>query len=319
MSVEPSGGRRPRSFLQVLTDYNVVFMLVVLVGISSILSDKFFTQRNILNICNQLSAPTVIAIGMLMVILIGGIDLSVGAVAAVGSVVVATLCFRMGLLPAILLTLGIGLAMGLTTGLLASYGKIAPFIASLAMQTIGVGIAFIVSNGSPIIPPLNQLDDLGSLRFGPISAVMLIAAAVVLIFTFVQNFTPYGRIVMAIGSNESVVHLAGIRAQLYKMSVFGISGFLSALGGIIIAARTAIGSPLVGNGMELDAIAAAVIGGASLSGGKGTVVRTLGGVICLGLINNVMNLMGIPSYPQAIVKGVIIIFAVILQRVTGRA
>lgn len=241
-----------------------------------------------------------------------------------GSVVVATLCFRMGLVPAILCTLVLGTVMGTVTGLLTAYAKIAPFISSLAMQTIAIGIAFIVSNGSPIIPPENQLDDLGSLQFVLYpkvlfpSGVLIIALVVVLVFWFVQRYTPYGRIVMAIGSNESVVHLAGIRVNVYKTSVFAISGFMSALGGIIIAARTAIGSPLVGNGMELDAIAAAVIGGASLSGGKGTVLRTLCGVIVLGLINNLMNLKGIPSYPQAIVKGVIIICAVMLQQVTGR-
>jgi ribose transport system permease protein len=302
-----------------IKEYNIIFMLLILATISTFLSNTFFSQVNFLNLSNQLAAPTVIAMGELLVILVAGIDLSVGSIAAVGSVVVALLCFHMPLLPAVICTVLVGFAMGLITGLLIAYVKLAPFIASLAMQTIGTGIAFILSNGSPIITPHNILGILGAAKLGKISALAIIAVLVVAVVWFIQQYTPYGRIILAIGSNESVVRLAGIRLNFYKISVYCISGMCAALGGIFIATRTVIGSPLVGSGMELDAIAAAVIGGASLMGGKGTAVRTLAGVICLGLISNVMNLIGIPSYPQSVVKGVIIILAVALQGFTRKS
>ena len=297
-------------------EYNIVCMLIALMIISSILSPKFLTTVNLLNLCNQMAAPIVIATGMLLVILIGGIDLSVGSLAAVGSVITAKLCFQMDVRLAILVTLILGCLLGVGTGLLVAYAKMAPFIATLAMQTIGTGIAFIVSRGAPVPPPNSEFAKLGAISVGPFNGVVILALIVLLAFAAIQRFTSYGRILMAIGSNENVVKLAGIRLNLHKVSVYAISSFCATLGGIIISIRTTIGSPQIGVGMELDAIAAAVIGGASLNGGRGTVLRTLVGVICLTLIRNVMNLLGIPSYPQDIVKGVIIILAVILQGFT---
>ena len=311
--------RISKALAYLLKEYNIIFILLVLAIISTFLSSTFFSAVNFLNLTGQLAAPTVIAMGELLTIIVGGIDLSVGAVAAVGSVVVALLCFHMPLLPAIICTLLVGFVIGLTTGLLIAFAKLAPFIASLAMQTICMGIAFMVSNGSPIITPNNIVGNLSAIKVEKVSAVAIIAALIVAAVWFVQRYTSYGRITLAVGSNESVVRLSGIRLRFYKVSVFCISGICAALGGIFIASRTVIGFPLVGSGMELDAIAGAVVGGASLMGGRGTAIRTLAGVICLGLIGNVMNLIGIPSYPQSIFKGVIIILAVVSQGFTNRS
>lgn len=296
-------------------------MLIILVIISSCISDKFFTAGNIINLLRQNVALGVIAMGMLFVILTGGIDLSVGSIAAVGSVMVATFLATSGfnVVVAIILTILIGLALGLVSGVLVAYAKMAPFIATLAMMTIARGIAYIVSNGSPISTPTGTLNVIGTASAGPIPALIIFAIVVVVLFFLILRFTSFGRIVVATGSNEKAVQLAGIRVNTYKLAVYGISGICSALGGIVIATRTYIGSPIVGEGMELDAIAAVVIGGASLNGGKGYVFRTIVGVIILGLITNIMNLAGVPPYPQEVIKGLIIIGAVFLQGITDKS
>mgnify|MGYP001076391777 CR=1 FL=1 len=310
-----------RFFKKLLLEYNTILMLIILVIISSCISDKFFTAGNIINLLRQNVALGVIAMGMLFVILTGGIDLSVGSIAAVGSVMVATFLATSGfnVVVAIILTILIGLALGLVSGVLVAYAKMAPFIATLAMMTIARGIAYIVSNGSPISTPTGTLNVIGTASAGPIPALIIFAIVVVVLFFLILRFTSFGRIVVATGSNEKAVQLAGIRVNTYKLAVYGISGICSALGGIVIATRTYIGSPIVGEGMELDAIAAVVIGGASLNGGKGYVFRTIVGVIILGLITNIMNLAGVPPYPQEVIKGLIIIGAVFLQGITDKS
>lgn len=310
-----------RFFKKLLLEYNTILMLIILVIISSCISDKFFTMGNIINLLRQNVALGVIAMGMLFVILTGGIDLSVGSIAAVGSVMVATFLATSGfnVVVAIILTILIGLALGLVSGVLVAYAKMAPFIATLAMMTIARGIAYIVSNGSPISTPTGTLNVIGTASAGPIPALIIFAIVVVVLFFLILRFTSFGRIVVATGSNEKAVQLAGIRVNTYKLAVYGISGICSALGGIVIATRTYIGSPIVGEGMELDAIAAVVIGGASLNGGKGYVFRTIVGVIILGLITNIMNLAGVPPYPQEVIKGLIIIGAVFLQGITDKS
>lgn len=310
-----------RFFKKLLLEYNTILMLIILVIISSCISDKFFTMGNIINLLRQNVALGVIAMGMLFVILTGGIDLSVGSIAAVGSVMVATFLAVSGfdVVVSIILTILIGLALGLVSGVLVAYAKMAPFIATLAMMTIARGIAYIVSNGSPISTPTGTLNVIGTASAGPIPALIIFAIVVVVLFFLILRFTSFGRIVVATGSNEKAVQLAGIRVNTYKLAVYGISGICSALGGIVIATRTYIGSPIVGEGMELDAIAAVVIGGASLNGGKGYVFRTIVGVIILGLITNIMNLAGVPPYPQEVIKGLIIIGAVFLQGITDKS
>ena len=310
-----------RFFKKLLLEYNTILMLIILVIISSCISDKFFTMGNIINLLRQNVALGVIAMGMLFVIITGGIDLSVGSIAAVGSVMVATFLAVSGfdVVVSIILTILIGLALGLVSGVLVAYAKMAPFIATLAMMTIARGIAYIVSNGSPISTPTGTLNVIGTASAGPIPALIIFAIVVVVLFFLILRFTSFGRIVVATGSNEKAVQLAGIRVNTYKLAVYGISGICSALGGIVIATRTYIGSPIVGEGMELDAIAAVVIGGASLNGGKGYVFRTIVGVIILGLITNIMNLAGVPPYPQEVIKGLIIIGAVFLQGITDKS
>ncbi|MBE0690101.1 MAG: ABC transporter permease [Anaerolineae bacterium] len=295
--------------------YNTIFVFIAMVVISAMLSDVFLTQRNIINLLRQLSGLSIICMGMLMVILTGGIDLSVGSLAALGSVLIAFFLQDSSMPIALLLTFAVGLLMGSATGILVSAWRMAPFVASLAMMTVGRGLSFVVSKGAPITANDTTLYTFGTGNWLGIPYPVLLMFAVFLVTLLVLRFTAFGRIITAIGSNESAVRLAGIRVEYYKFAVYAISGFLCMLGGIISTSRTGVGSPIVATGLELDAIAAVVIGGASLSGGRGTAINTLLGVMILGMIGNIMNLLNIPNYPQQILQGVIIVIAVLIQGV----
>ena len=300
---------------------NTYLILLVLFIVCSLVSKDFLTLKNLVNICQQYTGTIVVSIGMLFVILTGGIDLSVGSIVAIGSVLTAygLKTWEIGIVPSCLITLLVGTSCGAFTGVLVAKTDMAPFVASLAMMTMARGIAYMISKGAPIMTPSNSIGVLGTARiFSWLTWLAVIAIVVVLVAWFLINFLSFGRTTVAIGSNEEAVHLAGINTAPVKIAVYAISGFCSAIGGIIACARTGIGSPAVGNGLELDCIAACVIGGASLSGGIGSPVKTVVGVLVLALIGNIMNLLAVPSYPQDVIKGIIIICAVLLQKVTNK-
>jgi ribose transport system permease protein len=194
----------------------------------------------------------------------------------------------------------------------------APFVATLALMTVARGFAFMISKGSPIITSNDLLSDFGSTYWFHVPVPVVLMFAIFILTWLVLRFTSFGRLVMAIGSNEDAVRLAGIRVGHYKFAVYAISGVLCSIAGVIATSRTGVGSPIVGEGMELDAIAAVVIGGASLTGGRGTALNTLLGVLVLGMIGNIMNLKNVPSYPQQVIQGLIIVFAVLLQGIQIR-
>lgn len=306
------------NFGQFLIDNNTYIILLILIIISSMLSDNFFTSMNLRNIALQQAGPIIVAIGMLFVILAAGIDLSVGSVMAVGSTVSAILLsdFGMNFIPAIIFAVIIGTLFGLFTGILVAYAGIQGFVASLATMTIARGFSFVITEGKPIKIELGTLDKIVSKEY--LFPIIIITFILIIIFMLIQKYTSWGRIVIAIGSNTTAVQLAGIRTKRYIMSTYALSAALAALAGVFIAARSSTGSATVGVGQELDAIAACVIGGASLMGGKGFVVKTVAGALILALIGNIMNLMAVPSYPQDIIKGFIIIAAVFLQIITSK-
>lgn len=304
-----------KRILGFLIRYNTIVVFIVMVVISAALSDVFLTQRNILNLLRQLSGLSIICMGMLMIILTGGIDLSVGSLAALGSVLIAFFLQDASLPVALLLTFGVGILLGSASGLLVSVWRMAPFVATLAMMTIGRGLSFVVSKGAPITANDQTLFNFGTGNLFGIPYPVVLMFLIFIVTVLVLRFTAFGRIIMAIGSNESAVRLAGIRVGYYKFAVYAISGFLCMIGGIISTSRTGVGSPIVATGLELDAIAAVVIGGASLNGGRGTAINTLLGVLILGMIGNIMNLLNIPNYPQQILQGVIIVIAVLIQGV----
>ncbi|MDR1031014.1 MAG: ABC transporter permease [Treponema sp.] len=301
-----------------LIEHNTYLILLLLVVFSSILTSDFLSVMNIRNIFLQQAGPICIAIGMLFVILTGGIDLAVGSYMAFGVSMMGVLFVNnqlpMGL--SIVITLVLGMMLGMVTGVFVAYFNMQGFIASLAMMTVGRGISFVLTNGVPIPIPLNTLDKLVAKSAG--YPIFFILIGIVALFLFIQVFTTYGRLVIACGSNRNAVELAGIRSRRYIASVYAVSALLSVFAGLVAAARVSTASPSLGAGLELNAIAACAIGGASLSGGVGSVLKTVVGVLVLALIGNVMNLMSVPPYPQDIIKGVIIVLAVLLQLATNR-
>jgi ribose transport system permease protein len=312
-------------FQKMLKEYNVILVLIFAFIVSSMLSDVFLGWTNITNILRQLTPLILVTIGMVTVVLTGGIDLSVGSTVAVASVTCAILTTQtfvhmgyLGLALAIIIALLTGLVFGSITGALVAVFSVAPFVASLAMMTIGRGLAYVITNGEPIrldpnLPTNQALINFGSAKIPGIEFPfpILVALAATLLFWFIFRYTSYGRLTIATGSNENAVNLSGISAAKYKFIAYQVSGLLCAIAGIIIMARSGVAVPTTGVGLELDALAACVIGGVSLSGGKGKVINAVVGVLVLGLISNIMNLMSVPIYPQQIIKGLIIIVAVL--------
>ncbi len=295
---------------------STIAIFVVLVLVASFISTSFLSGRNIENVLRQVASTGVISMGMLLVILTGGIDLSVGSVAALGSILCASLLTSMSLWSAIPLSLAAGGALGVLAGYFVAVRRMPAFVVTLAVMTIARGTALIVSEGHPIFIGDNGAWLDGGFNRGSLLGIPLPVLLMLLVFAataFVLRLTAYGRLIVAIGSNSEAVRLSGVRVMPRIFSVYVVSGVLSALGGIVITARSGVGSPVVGIGMELDVIAAVVIGGASLMGGRGTALNTLIGVLTLGVIGNIMNLLNVPGYHQEVVKGVIILVAVLLQ------
>jgi ribose transport system permease protein len=308
---------RPRSLniSNLLHRYGTVAILIALLIVATSMSNVFLTERNIINVLRQSAGTSLMAIGMLFVILTRGIDLSVGSIAALGSVLSAILIQQYGTGVSVGGALLAGAGCGLISGVLVAFLKLPPFVTTLAMMTVARGLSLIVSTGQPI-----QMGDAGALvtAFGSGSVAglpypVVLMAVVFVIAGIVLNYTRFGRLVKAIGSNVEAVRLSGIPVAFYTTSVYVISGVLAAAAGIVSTSRTGIGSANIGVGAELDAIAAVVIGGASLMGGRGGVFNTFIGVIVLGIIANMMNLARVPGYHQQVFMGCIIIGAMLLQ------
>ncbi|EPK8547273.1 ABC transporter permease [Citrobacter freundii] len=291
---------------------------MLMLVIAGILSDKFYSGDNITNVLRQSVPLGLAALGMLFVILTGGIDLSVGSVMAFISVAVAIFIPEIGLWPAVFASLSVAAIIGAGAGVLVTLFNIAPFIATLAMMTIARGLALIISQGQPIF-----IDDVTLVDFGigyflglPMPVYVLLFFA--LLAQFIYKYTVFGRLTISIGSNETATRFAGIKVGWYKFAVYALSGFACGLAGLLASTRTGVGSPVLSIGFELDVIAAVVVGGASLAGGRGNVVNTIVGVMILSIISNLMNLMNISGYNQQVVKGLIIIAAVMLESLKSR-
>lgn len=296
--------------------YNTVIIFVLMLVVSGLITENFFTANNISNLVRQSAPIGLISMGMLLVILTGGIDLSVGSVVAMIGVAFSLLSYEVYFPAAVLISLLTGLGLGCISGYLVAYRKMASFIVTLAMMSMVRGAGYLLSKGAPIAvgPYSSKILVLGSGSFLgiPVAAILLLGVFAVLYVLLKYNI--FGRVVLAIGSNEEAVRLSGIAVNRTKFAVYVISAGMTALAALLMVGRTGVGTPNIGVGLELDAIAAVVIGGASLAGGKGSVLNTLLGVFILSMIGNVMNLLDITSYLQQIIKGVIIVAAVLFQR-----
>ena len=299
----------------------LAFLLLVVVG-SIVSPEHFLTRRNITNILQQSSMLGVVAVGMTFVILTAGIDLSVGMVLSLCSVV-AALLFDNGegySLPVVLLvTLALGAGIGAFNAAIIVWRRVAPFIVTLAMMAIASGAALTVSGGRPIGGIKGAYALLGASHIGwlPIPVPVLMMLATYVVGGFVLHLTPYGRQVYAIGGNEEAARLSGIPVNRVKLITYMISGAAAALGAIIFTARVTVGDPWAGRGLELDAIAAVVIGGTSLFGGVGHLWSTLLGTLIITMINNLLNLLNVSPHAHGLAKGLIILVAIALYKKSG--
>jgi ribose/xylose/arabinose/galactoside ABC-type transport system permease subunit len=294
--------------------YYIVVAFVVMVIISSFVSENFFSWVNISNVLKQSAVPGIVSLGMLVVILTSGIDLGVGSVLAITGVLAVGLQRQLPLSLAILVTIATGLAAGGFNGILVAKRGIPPFIATLGMMVIARGLTFVYTDGGPIQITYKEIYRVvGRGNIGPIPIIVIVWVILAMITAVLLQRTTFGRTIISLGSNKRAVYLSGINVDLHLMSVYTFSGLMCAIGGILLTSRLTIGTPLMGQLMELDAIAAVVIGGASLAGGRGTVWGTVIGVLILGLISNMLNLMGVSAFYQDIIRGSIILLAVLFK------
>ena len=293
--------------------------LLVLVFLVAIINQKFLTMGNILNVLRQTSINAIIATGMTFVILSGGIDLSVGSILAYSGAIVAFLLNSNIPIPiAMVLTLAIGAALGSCTGVIIQKGGVQPFIATFVTMSLLRGATLVFTDGKPISAGKDAAADafaeVGQGYLFGIPLPVFIMAAVVALAYYVLKHTRFGRYVYALGGNEKAAYLSGLRVGAVKVSIYGICGLLAALAGIVLTARLSSAQPTAGSGYELDAIAAVVIGGTSLSGGVGSILGTLIGALIIGVLNNALNLLEVSSYYQMIAKGLVILIAVLMDR-----
>lgn len=300
-----------------LRDTGTLIGLIIIVCTFSALSPVFFTVPNLLNILQQSSINAAIALGMTLVIISGGIDLSVGSTAALSAIFGATLMVAGVPVPlAILGTLGIGAVCGLFSGVLVAYAGLQPFIVTLGALSLFRALALITTGGSPIFGiPLEFRSAITGTLFG-IPCPILIVVVIAIAAWVLMNKTPLGEYILAVGGNEEAARVAGVPVKRTKVTVYVISGVLAALASLILMGRLGAAEPTLGNLWELDAIAAAAIGGTSLMGGKGSIIGTIIGAIILGSLRTGLTLMNIQAFYQLLATGLIIIIAMLIDRAT---
>ncbi|MES9737036.1 ribose ABC transporter permease [Peribacillus frigoritolerans] len=297
--------------------FGPLLALVLLFIVITVLNPSFMEPNNILNLLRQTSINALIAFGMTFIILTGGIDLSVGSILALSSALMAGMMVS-GLDPILAILVGIllGAIMGVINGILVSKGKMAPFIVTLATMTIFRGLTLVYTDGKPITgigdSVMFQMLGRGYFLGVPVPAVVMIIAF--LILWFLLHKTSFGRKTYAIGGNERASRISGIKVDRVKVAIYGLAGTMAAIAGAILTSRLNSAQPTAGQSYEMDAIAAVVLGGTSLSGGKGRLFGTLVGVLIIGTLNNGMNLLGVSSFYQQVVKGAVILIAVLLDR-----
>ena len=298
-----------------------LLLVIFIVGLAlSLLTDTFLSVANFTNVARQISINGILAVGVTFVLLTAGVDLSLGSVVALSGVACATFAHPGDHSVFVPIAVGLltGAACGLVNGVLVTRGGVAPFIVTLGMMTIARGLALIVSGGRPVADMSNELTALAGDFLGVPIPVICFAGVAFAAWFFLRNFR-LGRHIYAVGGNENAARAAGVPVEKVKLFAYGLCGLLTGLAGVVLAARITTGQPNAGQAYELDAIAAVVIGGTSLAGGVGTITGTLLGVLLIGVINNGLDLMGVSSYYQAVIKGVIIVGAVWLDRRQARS
>ncbi|NPD65645.1 ABC transporter permease [Lichenicola cladoniae] len=314
-------GREPRQFTAALrraSRYTSFYPLVGLIVVSIVMvfaSDSFLSYSNITNILRQVSINALIAVGMTFVILTGGIDLSVGAVMALcGTVAAGLMAAGMNGVLALILCLLLGCGFGLANGAFVAFAGMPPIIVTLATMGIARGLGLIYTGGYPISGLPRWVNWFGEGRLLGVQTPIVIMLVVYVVGWVLLERTPFGRYVYAIGGNETATRLSGVRVARSKLLIYGLSGFTAAIAAVVLTGRLMSGQPNAGQGFELDAIAAVVLGGTSIAGGRGSLIGTLLGAMLLGVLNNGLNMVGVNPYVQTVVKGVIILLAIYIGR-----
>ena len=311
-----------------ISEYAAFIALVLLVLVLGCISPEFRTASNFLNLLRQATFNGLIAFGMTCVILSDGIDLSVGSTFALSAIICAEMLIAgIPASIAILAALAVGTALGAVSGLLVTKGRLQPFIATLITMTAYRGLAMIITEGKPISRLAASIKNesgaflfkmlgKGKLVGGPIAIPIpvIILAIALFVFWFMLTKTTFGRKIYATGSNAKCANLVGVNTAKVKMIVYAISGFMAALAGLLMISRVDSAQPTLGDGYELDAIAAVALGGTSMSGGRGKIAGTFAGVLIIAVLNNGLNILGVSTYYQAVIKAIVILIAVLSDR-----
>lgn len=300
--------------------YGMVVVLGILVGALSLASDRFLTTANLLNVTRQVTINGILAAGMTVVILSGGIDLSVGAVLAIaGAVGAGVMAAGWGWMAGVALALAVGLAFGVANGTFVAYAKLPPFIVTLASMALARGLTLVYTGGRPIAVRDAVFTWFGHGYIGPIPVPVVLMTAVYVLSHLALTRLKIGRLIYAVGGNETASRMAGIRVERVKVAVYAVSGFAAGLAAVVLTARLVSAQPTAGLGYELDAIAAVILGGTSLSGGRGSIGGTVIGAFIIGVLANGLNLLNVSPFYQDVAKGLVILLAVLLDRVLHAA
>ena len=307
-----------KNTMKYMSELTTVIALIILMAVITIINSNFLTANNLLNLLLQVTSNALIAFGMTFVILTGGIDLSVGSILALSSALTAGLLGSgIPVTLAIFISLILGCILGMMNGLLISYGKLAPFIVTLATMTIFRGATLVYTNGNPITKGLSDTFLFQFLGQGYIVGIpfpVIIMFIVFIVLYVLLHKTAFGKSVYAIGGNEKAAYISGVKLNKVKIIIYSISGIMASISGLIITSRLSSAQPTAGASYEMDAIAAVVLGGTSLSGGKGRILGTLIGALIIGVLNNGLNIIGVSAFWQQVVKGVVILIAVLIDR-----
>jgi ribose/xylose/arabinose/galactoside ABC-type transport system permease subunit len=300
-----------------IINYPVAVVLLLIVIIVSFFADNYFTTENFLNVFRQISVIGILACGMTFVIIAGGIDLSVGAIISFAGALIINAAKTVSTIPGIFITIAAGIIIGAISGFILSKikGKLGEsFMITYGMQTVVAAITLIYTGGIY----QKGIKELLFVSIGRGISPIIIFISITAIMQFLLTKTRFGRNIYFLGGNVNVARLSGINIGFYRIAVFALNGALAAIAAIVLTSRVGTASPTAGIGYELDAIAAAVVGGVSMAGGQGNILNTLLGVIIMGVLGNALNMLNISSYPQMIMKGIIIIAAVSLDAINKR-
>lgn len=295
--------------------YFILYAVIALIIILTMLSDSFLSLHNIINILRQSSMVAIIAVGVFFAIVSGGIDISVGSTVGLAGVIMAKSLVELNLpiFLGIIIGLAVGTFVGLINGLLVAKRNIPPFVATLGTMGAVRGLTYVLTNAYPVSGLPKGIDFIGRGYVGPIPVPIIIMLVVYVLAYIVAEHTRVGRFIFAIGGNEEAAHLSGIKIDKYRIFAYMTSGGLAALSGIILVSRLASGQPNAGLNYEFEAITSAVVGGTSLSGGKGTILGVLFGALFISILLNGMVLLNISSYYQQMLKGIVLILAVMVD------